>query len=160
MHGCRLDTSPLIGGFPVEKELPVKTYFVAYLSTLIVFVVIDLVWLSSMADRLYRPMLGDLLAPSFQLAPAVAFYLIYVAGLTFSAVRPGLAAGSFGTAVLHGAVLGFTAYATYDLTNQSTLRNWPAALTVADLAWGTFLSAVAAGSGQWIAERVIGTAGH
>ena len=137
-----------------------KTYFVAYLSTLIIFVVIDLVWLSSMADRLYRPMLGDLLAPSFQLAPAAAFYLLYAAGLTFLAVRPGLAAGSFATAVLHGAVLGFTAYATYDLTNQSTLKNWSTVLTVADLAWGTFLSAVAAGSGQWIAERVIGTVGH
>lgn len=137
-----------------------KTYIVAYLSTLIVFVAIDFIWLSSMADRLYRPLLGDLLAPNFQLAPAVAFYLIYAAGLTLLAVQPGLAAGSLGTAVLYGAILGFTAYATYDLTNQATLRNWSTVLTIADLIWGTFLSAVAAGSGQWITERLAGTAGH
>lgn len=137
-----------------------KTYIVAYLATLIVFVAIDFVWLSSMADRLYRPMLGDLLAPNFQLAPAVAFYLLYAAGLTFLAVRPGLVAGSLGTAVLYGAVLGFTAYATYDLTNQSTLKNWSTVLTIADLIWGTFLSAVAAGSSQWITERMFGPAGN
>jgi len=138
----------------------VKTYIVAYLSTLIVFVAIDFIWLSSMADRLYRPMLGDLLAPNFQLAPAVAFYLIYAAGLTFLAVRPGLVLGSLSTAILYGAALGFTAYATYDLTNQSTLRNWSTTLTIADLIWGTFLSAVAAGAGQWVTERIIGSTGH
>ena len=137
-----------------------KTYIVAYLSTLIVFVAIDFIWLSSMADRLYRPMLGDLLAPNFQLAPAVAFYLIYAAGLTFLAVRPGLVLGSLSTAILYGAALGFTAYATYDLTNQSTLRNWSTTLTIADLMWGTFLSAVAAGAGQWVTERIIGSTGH
>lgn len=137
-----------------------KTYIVAYLATLIVFVAIDFVWLSTMADRLYRPMIGDLLAPGFQLAPAVAFYLIYAAGLTFLAVRPGLLAGSLGTAALYGAILGFTAYATYDLTNQSTLRNWPTILTIADLVWGTLLSAIAAGGSQWIAERLVGPAGN
>lgn len=137
-----------------------KTYVVAYLATLIIFVAIDFVWLSSMYDRLYRPMLGDLLAPSFQLAPAVAFYLLYAAGLTFLAVRPGLVLGSFNTAVLYGAILGFTAYATYDLTNQSTLRNWPAIVTIADLLWGTFLSSMAAGSGQWVAERLVGSIGR
>ncbi|MGV1761826.1 DUF2177 family protein [Rhizobium sp. P44RR-XXIV] len=136
-----------------------KTYIVAYLSTLIVFVAIDFIWLSVMADRLYRPMLGDLLAPNFQLAPAIAFYLIYAAALTFLAVRPGLTFGSLGTAVLYGAVFGFAAYATYDLTNQSTLRNWSTTLTIADLLWGTFLSAVAAGSGQWLTERLVGSAG-
>lgn len=136
-----------------------KTSIVAYLSTLIVFVAIDFIWLSIMAERLYRPMLGDLLAPNFQLAPAVAFYLVYALGLTFLAVRPGLAFGSLGTAVLYGAVLGFTAYATYDLTNQSTLRNWSTTLTIADLIWGTFLSAVAAGSSQWITERIAGSTG-
>jgi uncharacterized membrane protein len=142
------------------KEPAMKTYVLAYLVTLIVFVAIDFVWLSNMADRLYRPMLGDLLAPGFQLAPAIAFYLLYTAGLTFLAVRPGLASASLATAMIHGAVLGFTAYATYDLTNQSTLRNWPAIVTIADLIWGTVLSGIAAGSGQWVTERLTGSAGH
>lgn len=134
-----------------------RNYSIAYLATLIVFVVIDFVWLSSMASRLYRPVMGDLLAMDFRLGPAIAFYLLFAAGLTFLAVRPGLASGSIGTAVLYGAVLGFTAYATYDLTNQATLRNWSTMLTIADLVWGTFLSAVAAGSGFWITQRLART---
>ena len=137
-----------------------KTYVVAYLTTLIVFVAIDFIWLSSMADRLYRPLLGDMLASGFRLAPAIAFYLISALGLTALAVRPGLLAGSPQMAVVCGAMLGFTAYATYDLTNQATLRNWSTILTIADLLWGTALSGVAAGIGQWVTERLLGPIGH
>jgi uncharacterized membrane protein len=137
-----------------------RRYVVAYFVTLVVFVAIDFVWLSSMTDRLYRPTMGDMLAPSFSLVPAVAFYLVYIAGLTFLAVRPGLRSGSVLTAMLHGAVLGFTAYATYDLTNQATLRNWSTTLTVADLGWGTVLSAVASGAGTWIIERFFRSGGR
>jgi len=134
-----------------------RTYSIAYLSTLIVFVAIDFVWLSSMASLLYRPVMGDMLAMDFRLGPAIAFYLLYAAGLTFLAVRAGLASGSLATATLYGAVLGFTAYATYDLTNQATLRTWSTMLTIADLIWGTFLSAVAAGSGFWVTQRLVKT---
>lgn len=133
-----------------------KLYAVAYVATLIAFVAIDFVWLSSMAGRLYRPVLGDMLAPGFRPVPAVLFYLVYAAGLTFLAVRPGLLAGSIGTAALYGAVIGFMAYATYDLTNQATLKNWSTLLTVADLIWGTVLSAAASGIGQWIAAKIAG----
>jgi uncharacterized membrane protein len=137
-------------------KLSIKSYIIAYIVTLAVFVAIDSVWLGTMADRLYRPAMGDMLAADFRLVPAVLFYLVYVAGLTFLAIRPGLVSGSLGTAVLHGAVLGFTAYATYDLTNQATLKNWSTSLTVADLIWGTFLSAFASGAGQWITSGING----
>ncbi|MBB6219875.1 putative membrane protein [Rhizobium leguminosarum] len=102
-----------------------KTYLTAYTATLVAFVAIDFVWLNTMADRLYRPTLDDMLAPQFRLVPAVAFYLIYAAGLTFLAVRTGLVAGSIATAAIYGAAIGFMAYATYDLTNQSTLKTGP-----------------------------------
>ncbi|EPE96228.1 DUF2177 family protein [Rhizobium grahamii] len=133
-----------------------KTYIVAYLATLIVFTAIDFIWLSTMADRLYRPILGDMLSPRFRLAPAVVFYLIYAVGLTFFAVRIGLVSGSSATAALYGALVGFTAYATYDLTNQSTLKNWSTTLTIADLFWGTFLSALSAGISSWITQWIDG----
>ena len=133
-----------------------KTYLTAYTATLIAFVAIDFVWLSTMADRLYRPTLSDMLAPQFRLAPAVAFYLVYAAGLTFLAVRTGLMTGSIATATIYGAAIGFMAYATYDLTNQSTLRNWSTVLTVADLIWGTVLSAAASGVGFWVTQRIFG----
>jgi uncharacterized membrane protein len=140
----------------MEDDGPrMKTYIVAYISTLVVFVAIDFVWLSGMANVLYRPTLGDMLAPQFRLAPAILFYLIYAAALTFFAVLPALAPGrGLSTALLYGAFFGFAAYATYDLTNQATLKNWSTLLTVADLAWGSVLSAIAAAAGTWITTRL------
>jgi len=131
-----------------------KVNLIAYASTLIVFVVIDFIWLRSMADILYRPTLGDMLAPEFRAVPAVFFYLIFAAALAYFAVLPSLQPNAgLATALLNGAIFGFAAYATYDLTNQATLRNWSTLLTVADLAWGSFLSAIAAGAAHWITTR-------
>lgn len=131
-----------------------KVYLVAYAATLVAFAAIDFIWLSTMANVLYKPILGDMLAPSFRPAPAVLFYLVFVAGLTFFAVRPALATDGLGTALLYGAAFGFVAYATYDLTNQATLKNWSTTLTVADLLWGSALSAVASGVGTWVTQKV------
>ncbi len=133
-----------------------KTYVAAYLFTLVAFLVIDFIWLSTMASRLYRPAIGDLLAENFRLAPAVVFYLIYAAGLTFLAVRPAFQTGEWTTALLYGAVVGFMAYATYDLTNQATLKSWSTTLTVADLLWGTFVSAAAPTIGYFLTVRLVG----
>lgn len=123
-----------------------KRIGVAYLVTLVIFVAVDSVWLSTMADKLYRPIMGDMLLDEFRIFPAISFYLLYAAGAVFLAVRPGLASGSAVNAAIHGAVLGFTAYATYDLTNQATLKNWSSLLTIADIVWGSLLTAVSAGA--------------
>jgi uncharacterized membrane protein len=120
------------------------SFAVAYCATLLAFVGIDFVWLSLAAKRLYRPVLNDILLDGFRLAPAAAFYLIYGVGLVAFAVRPGLSADSPRLALLNGALFGLCAYATYDLSNQATLRDWTISLTLADLAWGTILSATAA----------------
>jgi len=133
-----------------------KSYIVAYVVTAIAFLAIDSVWLSNMANVFYRPVMGDMLAPSFRLAPAIVFYVIFVFGLVFFAVRPGLLAGSGAVTLLNGALLGFVAYATYDLTNQATLKNWSWTLTIADLIWGTVLSAVSAYIGYWVTSKVVG----
>ena len=130
-----------------------KTVITAYITTGVAFLVVDAIWLTTMADMLYRPLLGDRLAPQFHLAPAVFFYLIYIAGIVFFAVLPSIESGSIGRAVLNGAVLGLVAYATYDLTNQATLKGWPWHVTLLDLCWGMFATAVAAGSGCWFASR-------
>jgi uncharacterized membrane protein len=133
-----------------------KVNVVAFGSTFVMFVAIDFIWLSGMAYVLYKPILGDILKPEFRPVPAILFYLVFVAALTFFAVLPSLdPAKGLGTALLHGALFGFAAYATYDLTNHATLQNWTTLLTVADLAWGTFLSTVAAGAGHIITMRFI-----
>jgi uncharacterized membrane protein len=138
-----------------EPNLPFRVYAVAYLCTLVIFVGIDFVWLSAMANILYRPVLGDMLAAQPRMVPAVIFYLFYAAGLTYLAVRPGLVASSVRTALVNGAVLGFTAYATYDLTNHATLKNWSSVLTVPDLIWGTALSALSAALAALCARRFV-----
>jgi uncharacterized membrane protein len=129
-----------------------KSVAIAYCATLLAFAGIDFVWLSFAGERLYRPVLKDILIDGFEPAPAVAFYLLFAAGLVILAVRPGLDASSLRLAAGNGALMGFFAYATYDLTNQATLRNWTTPLTLADLAWGTALSALAAALGYTAAR--------
>ena len=126
-----------------------KTWVIAYLATLVATVAMDFVWLSQMADRLYRPVMGDMMLDQFRLPPAIVFYVMYVAGLVFFAVRPALSSRQWSTAFAHGAALGLVAYGTYDLTNQATLKNWSTMLTLADLGWGAILSGSASTLGYF-----------
>ena len=116
--------------------------------------VLDGAWLTTMAKKLYRPKLGDLLASNFHLAPAAAFYAIYELGTYAIAVHQSHADGRVDLAALRGAMLGFVAYSTYDLTNQATLRHWSTTVTIADIAWGTILTGVVAAAGAWAAKAV------
>ena len=130
-----------------------KTLVIAYAAAALAFLAIDAVWLSTMANLLYRPLLGDMLAPQFRLMPAILFDVIYIGGMVFFAIRPALVTGRLATAALHGAALGFVAYGTYDLTNHATLRDWPTIITVADMIWGTLLTASASVAGFAAARR-------
>ena len=128
------------------RSVPLLHRFtIAYAATLGVFLALDAVWLTTMAQRLYKPAIGHLMRDGFAWAPALAFYLLYVLGLVVFAVLPGRASGRAAVAAWRGALFGLIAYATYDLTNQATLRDWPWAVTLADLCWGAAASAVAAG---------------
>ncbi len=129
-------------------------YLLAYVCTALVFLVIDAVWLTAMGDRFYKTLMGDMVLPGFRMGPAIAFYLLYVAGMVIFAVSPALANGKWTTALIFGAAFGFFAYATYDLTNQATLRNWPLVLTLVDLTWGTVLTASASTLG-FLAARTL-----
>lgn len=113
-----------------------QAYGVAWVATALVFLGLDAVWLSFTASRLYRPLLGGLLRDGFLLAPAVLFYLIYTIGIVVFAILPEMNSGRWAAAGLRGAFLGLFGYAVYDLTNQATLRDWPVAVTAADLVWG------------------------
>lgn len=127
---------------------------IAYVITLLVFSAVDAVWLMNSADLLYRPIIGPILLPEFRLAPAIIFYLLYIAGLIYFAVAPGLADGKWRTALVKGGLFGFFAYATYDLTNQATLIYWSTKITVADMMWGTFISGVSSAGGCFITSKI------
>lgn len=125
-------------------------YIAAYLATLIVFLAIDFVWLSSAANVLYKPILKDILLPEFKIAPALVFYALFPLALVIFGVAAGVRTGNWTDALLYGALFGFFAYATYDLTNQATLRNWETKLTVIDMIWGSFVSGTSATAGYFI----------
>ncbi len=112
-----------------------------------VFFALDFAWLSWATGRLYRPYLGDLLAEQPRLAIAAAFYLAYVVGIVALAVLPGLRDEALGAAVWRGALFGFLAYATYDLTNLATIRGWAWQVSVADMVWGAVLNTLVATAG-------------
>lgn len=131
-------------------------YVIAYVATALVFFGLDAVWLTIMGTSFYRPLMGDMVLDKFRAAPAIAFYLIYVAGILVFAVTPAIGSGKWTTALAFGAFFGFCAYATYDLTNQATLKAWPLALTLVDLAWGTVLTGAAAALGYVIARGIHG----
>ena len=138
-----------------------RSFVAAYIAALVAFCGLDFVWLAYAADAIYRPAIGGLLRSGFDAPAALAFYLIYAFGLVFLAIRP---AARLAQAISRGAIYGFCAYATYDLTNQATLRDWPLALSLVDMAWGTALSAVAAACGYFASvmaspARAAGAAG-
>ncbi len=114
----------------------------AYIVTLIVFVAIDMVWLIWVARSTYAAELGDLIRKQPNIMAAVAFYLMFAAGLVFFAVMPGLKAGSLIQGLALGAALGFVAYGTYDLTNLSVMNGFGFKIAMIDLVWGTCVSAI------------------
>jgi uncharacterized membrane protein len=118
-------------------------YAIYYVSTLVVCATVDFVWLTVMKDRLYAPVMGDMLTAAPRLSAAVAFYLLYAAGVTIFVGVPALASGVWSKATISGALFGLFCYMTYDLTNQATLRNWSMQLTFADIVWGMVLTAFA-----------------
>jgi uncharacterized membrane protein len=122
---------------------------IAYVATAIVFVAMDAVWLLTTNAPLYRPRLAPILADQVRAGPAVLFYVVYLAGVVVFTVLPAVRARRWLTAIQLGAAFGFVAYATYDLTNQATLRVWASQITALDLAWGTFVTAAGASAGYW-----------
>jgi uncharacterized membrane protein len=122
----------------------------AFAAVAVAFLALDAVWLTVTATRLYRPALGALMRPDFDMLAAAAFYACYFAGLTHFVIVPSRGVRE---AALQGACFGFVAYATYDLTNQATLVGWHWSITAIDLAWGSFASAVACALARRVARR-------
>ena len=129
-------------------------YLKLYLITLIVFFAVDMLWLGVVARPFYHKHLGFLMAPGTRWAAAVLFYLLFNLGILFFVVVPGLNEGSLGATLLRAALYGLITYATYDLTNLATLKDWPVLLSVVDILWGIFLSVVVSLARFWVGGRI------
>ena len=111
-----------------------------YLVAAGILVACDAIWLTLMVKRFYRPNMGHLLATNTNFIAAAIFYALYIVGIIFFAVNPAIEKNSLTYAIGAGALLGLLMYATYDLTNLSTLKDWPLNVTIVDLMWGTFVT--------------------
>jgi uncharacterized membrane protein len=123
-------------------------------AALAVVVVLDLLWLGLLARSFYQQRIGHLMAERPNFVVAGIFYLVFVAGVTIFAVVPPIGAGGWQRAAVVGALFGFFAYATYDLTNLATLKGWPVGLALIDMAWGTLVGAAAAAAGRALYDRL------
>jgi len=116
-----------------------KQMLVIYLITLAVFFLIDMIWLGVVAKGFYRRHLGPMLSPKVNWAAAILFYLLFIVGLLVFVIKPALISGEPLKALFFGALLGLISYATYDLSNLATLKDWPLVVTIVDLIWGSVL---------------------
>ena len=116
-------------------------FFKLFLTSAIVFFIFDLFWLLVVSKKMYQHFIGQLMG-EVKLAPAVIFYVLYVIGVVFFVLLPGVEKQSILYTIGAGALFGLICYATYDLTNLATLKDWPVKMTIIDLAWGTGVTAV------------------
>ena len=128
-------------------------WIIAYGVAAVAFLALDAVWLRWASVNLYKPVIGEIMAKDFNLRAAIAFYLIYIAGMCWFAVRPGLEGGGVQAAMLNGILLGALCYATFDLTSQAVMKVWATQISVLDILWGAFVTGVAASAATWAALR-------
>ena len=138
----------------MDSLLTLKT-FKQFVILLIIFLAIDMVWLLVVAKSFYAKHLGYLMAEKPNLTAAFIFYLIFTAGLLVFVVQPALAAGSLQKALTVGLFFGLVTYATYDLTNHATIRDWPLLITLVDMIWGCVISALTATLGYLAIDRLL-----
>lgn len=128
-------------------------YLLAYAATVVVIVAIDLIWLGVIAKPMYARGIGHLMADRPNVIAAILFYLIFAVGLMMFAVVPNQIDLGWQKTLIAAAAFGFIAYATYDLTNLATLKNWPIGLSIIDMAWGTLVSTIAAAVGRLVLTK-------
>ena len=128
--------------------------FIAYILTLVVFLIIDLTWLGFIAKDLYKKYLGHYLTDNVNWTAAIIFYILFVIGISIFAIYPAINKNSALSAIILGALFGFFTYATYDLTNLATLKEWPLIIVIIDIIWGTFLAASVSLSGFYIIKFI------
>ena len=136
-----------------ERTTARMTLTLVYLSTFIVFLTLDAIWLGLVGGSFYSAVLGGLMLDGFRVVPAVLFYLLYISGIVMFVLPLSRRQGARWAPAMYGACFGLCAYGTYDLTNHAVLRVWTWQLTVIDMAWGATVTAAASLIGAWVERR-------
>lgn len=132
--------------------MPLTKLLISYALTFAVFLLIDMLWLGFIAKGLYAKYLGGFLSDQVNWTAAIVFYLLFVAGVFIFAIMPSVEKNSLVSAVVLGALFGFFTYATYDLTNLATLKNWPINIVFIDILWGSLLTGIVSTTGFYIVK--------
>ncbi|MEK7724030.1 MAG: DUF2177 family protein [Acidobacteriota bacterium] len=133
----------------------ITTFIKIYLITLPVFFAIDMIWLGLIARNFYRENLGSLLKDNVNWTAAIVFYLMFIAGMIIFVISPALEKNSWTHALIYGALFGLITYATYDLTNLATLKDWSLTVVIVDMIWGMILSASVSTISYFISSKFV-----
>jgi len=132
-----------------------KCLLVATLIASIIFLIIDVIWLSFATKSFYRPLIGNLLTDKPVMWAAVVFYILYVFGMALVVIQPCINSESIFKTIYTGFIFGLVAYGTYNLTNMAVLKGWSPTVTFVDMFWGGSLTALSASTGLYIAKKIV-----
>jgi uncharacterized membrane protein len=132
--------------------MAISKLLLSYLLTTLVFFAIDMTWLGFIAKNLYRKYLGAFLSDNVNWTAAIVFYLLFIVGIFYFCILPSVEKNDFSKALISGALFGLFTYATYDLTNLATLKNWPLNIVFIDIIWGMVLTALVSSAGFFIVK--------
>lgn len=127
-------------------------YIKAYFGFLLIFLVVDALWITLIANNLYQQDLGNVLLPTPNMLPVLAFYIAYAIGVVYLAIKPALNSGNARDALINGAIIGSLAYGTYAVTNYAMIDGWSARIAVSDILWGPFITALSSWAGYLAAK--------
>ena len=133
----------------------IKCLIVATLIASVIFLIIDVIWLSFATKSFYRPLIGNLLADKPVMWAAALFYILYVFGMSFIVIQPCIDSDSIFKTIYTGFIFGLVAYGTYNLTNMAVLNGWSPTVTFVDMFWGGTLTAFSATTGLYIAKKIV-----
>ncbi|OUW95059.1 MAG: hypothetical protein CBD97_03495 [Pelagibacteraceae bacterium TMED237] len=133
----------------------IKCFLVASLIASIVFLIIDVIWLSFATKSFYRPLLGDLISEKPVLWAAGLFYILYMFGMAVIVIQPCIEPTNITRSLYTGFIFGLVAYGTYNLTNMAVIKNWSSTVVFVDMFWGGTLTAVSSTTGIYIAKKII-----
>jgi uncharacterized membrane protein len=131
-----------------------RLFLKLYLIALPIFFMVDMIWLGLLAKNFYKNQIGFLMKPDVNWTAAIIFYLLFLVGVVLFVIEPALEKKDLMFALSRGALFGLITYATYDLTNLATLKDWPLKVVVVDMIWGAVLSGTVCGSSYWIANKL------
>ena len=134
--------------------MPFYKLIISYLLTTVVFFAVDMTWLGFIAKDLYKKYLSNFLSDKVNWPAAIIFYLLFIIGIFYFAILPAVEKNSLAKAIISGALFGFFTYATYDLTNLATLKDWPLPIVFIDIIWGSVLTGIVSIAGYYILKWI------